>query len=123
MGVQSFHDLTVWQKSIELVEAVYRATSNFPREEVYGLTAQIRRAAVSIPANIAEGQSRNSTPEFLRFLSIAMGSRSEVETHVIVARRLQFLDTTASDDLLNQLGEIGRMLRGLCRSLTPPSEH
>jgi len=80
MAVQNYRELIVWQKSMDLVELVYQATKAFPKEELYGLTNQVRRAAVSIPSNIAEGQARQSTAEFKNFLSIAQGSRAETET-------------------------------------------
>ena len=89
--VESYRDLIVWQKSMELVERVYRMTRVFPKEELYGLSSQIRRAAVSIPSNIAEGQARKSTAEFLNFLSIAQGSRAEVETQTLIAQRLGYV--------------------------------
>ena len=117
MAVKRFNDLIVWQKSMTLVERIYLATASFPKEEIYGLTSQIRRAAVSIPSNIAEGQSRHSTKEFLRFLSIALGSRSEVETQVLIASRLHYLSSDATSELTAQLDEVGRLLRGLVNSL------
>lgn len=100
-----------------LVEQIYQVTASFPKEEIYGLTSQIRRAAISIPSNIAEGQSRHSTKEFLRFLSIALGSRSEVETQLIIASRLKYLGSDMAIELTAQLEEIGRLLRGLVNSL------
>ena len=117
MAVKRFNDLIVWQKSMTLVERIYLATAGFPKEEIYGLTSQIRRAAVSIPSNIAEGQSRHSTKEFLRFLSIALGSRSEVETQLIIASRLHYLNSDAVSELTASLDEVGRLLRGLVNSL------
>src|SRR6476659_1156091 len=90
-AVRSYQDLVAWQKAMDLVELVYGATRGFPREEVYGLTSQVRRAAVSVPSNIAEGQGRASTKEFLHHLSIARGSLFEVETQVLVAQRLGYL--------------------------------
>jgi four helix bundle protein len=90
MAVQSFRDLLVWQRSIELATAAYRLTGSFPREEIYGLTRQIRRSAVSIPSNIAEGQGRLSTGEFRQFLGVARGSNFELQTQVEIARTLKF---------------------------------
>ena len=101
MNIQSYKELEVWKKSMDLVEICYKITNDFPKEELYGLTNQIRRAAVSIPSNIAEGQSRWSTKEFLRFLSIAKGSLSELETQLIVAQRLNYI----SEDILNKVIE------------------
>jgi four helix bundle protein len=91
MALQSYQELSVWQKAMFLAEACYRITWEFPREEMFGLTSQIRRAAVSIPANIAEGQGRQYTKEFLRHLSIARGSLEELETHLILTYRVGLL--------------------------------
>jgi four helix bundle protein len=102
-----------------LVESVYRVSSSFPKEEVYGLTSQLRRAAVSIPANIAEGEGRGSRREFVRFLSIAHGSLREVETHVLLAQRLGYIDSRAAADAMAAAGEVGRLLNGLKKSLAP----
>src|SRR5947207_9180576 len=90
-GLRSYQDLEVWKKSIDLAEKIYRVSSSFPPEERFGLTGQIRRAAVSVPANIAEGAARTGTGEFLQFLSVAGGSLAEVETFLILAARLKFL--------------------------------
>jgi four helix bundle protein len=90
MKVKNYRELIVWQKAMDLVEGVYKSSKGFPREEVYALTSQIRRAAVSIPSNIAEGQGRRSTAEFLHHLSIAHGSLRETETQILVAARLEF---------------------------------
>ena len=91
MSVRNYRELIAWQKSMDLVERVYLATRSFPKEEVYGLCAQVRRAVVSIPSNIAEGQGRQTTREFVHFLSIAHGSLREVETQILIARRLNYL--------------------------------
>jgi four helix bundle protein len=95
MKVKNYRELIVWQRAMDLVEEVYKSSRDFPREEVYVLTSQIRRAAVSIPSNIAEGQGRKSTSEFLHYLSIAHGSLREVETQTLIAYRLRYL---ASND-------------------------
>ena len=89
MNAQSYRDLIAWQKGVDLVEGIYRATQSWPREETYSLTDQVRRAAVSVPANIAEGHGRHSTKEFLQHLGIASGSLCEAETHLVIANRLQ----------------------------------
>jgi len=102
---------------MDLVEQVYRVTSNFPNDERFGLTQQLRRAVVSNPSNIAEGQGRKSTHEFVHFLSIANGSRCEVETQLIIAERLKYLNHTSLEDLLSTTAEIGRITSGLSRSL------
>src|SRR5262245_37018366 len=113
---QSYKDLIAWQKAIRLVTEVYRITSTFPRDERFGLTNQIRRSAVSIPSNIAEGQGRLSVGEFRQFLGIAKGSIHELETQLIIARELGYLDTT--NPIFEQLNEVARLLNGLLNSLT-----
>ena len=100
-----------------LVLEVYRSTQTFPRTETYGLVSQLRRAAISIPSNIAEGQARLSTGEFRQFLGNARGSLMEVETQVVLARELRYLDRDASEDLLSATTEVGRILNGLLNSL------
>jgi four helix bundle protein len=116
-GLRSFRELVVWQKSVDLAEKVYLATKGFPKEELFGLTSQMRRAAVSIPSNIAEGQSRNSTGEFLQFLGIARGSLAELETQIELARRLGYLTPQQAEALLAECTEIGKTLSGLMKSL------
>lgn len=106
-----------WQASMDLVEDVYRLTRLFPREEVYGLTAQVRRAVVSVPSNIAEGQGRRSERDFLNFLRMAYGSLREVETQILIAQRLGYVDKDKGDALLEQASKVGRLLHGLMRSL------
>ncbi len=108
--IQSFHDLEVWQRSMELTVAVYRLTKGFPREEMFGLTAQLRRAAVSIPSNIAEGQGRLNTREFRHFLSIARGSNCELQTQLEITRALGFGDPKLPDDAEALSRRIGQML-------------
>ena len=114
---QSYKDLVAWQKSMDLVVEIYRATEGFPKHELYGLTSQIRRAAVSVPSNIAEGQAHYSKPEFRHFLRHARGSLAEVETQLLIARRLNYLSQPPTDKLLNSVAEIGRILNGLIASL------
>jgi four helix bundle protein len=109
--------LDVWKKSIDFVVAVYESTESFPKEEKFGLTSQIRRAAVSIPANIAEGAARQSGKEFAHFLSNSQGSTSEVETELLIARRLNYVPVSRYQELIGSLDEIGRMLTGLTRHL------
>lgn len=115
--IRSHRDLLVWQRAIELVEAVYHATEPFPKRETYGLTAQLRRAAVSIPSNIAEGHGRLGPREYLHHLSIANGSLTELETQVVVAHRLGYLSEEAEATLQARTTEIGRMTAGLIRAL------
>ena len=117
MKIQSYRELEVWQKAMNLVEACYKITSGFPKEELYSLTNQLRRASVSIPSNIAEGQSRWSTKEFLRFLSIAKGSLSELETQLILAQRLNYLSEAVLNEIIELTNEIGKMISGLRKSL------
>jgi four helix bundle protein len=122
MVVRSFRDLIAWQKGMELGEAVYSLTRTFPSDERFGLTLQVRRAAVSIPSNIAEGQARKTTPDFIRFLRIAQGSLAEVATQVQIAHRLSFVsDNTAYEDLLRDAESLERILHALIRSLETKS--
>ena len=115
--VKRYDELIAWQKAMDLAEAVYAATSQFPREEVYGLSAQMRKCAVSIPSNIAEGQGRRTTGEFLQHLSIAHGSLRELETQSVLARRLGILDADRMEELAGRCAEVGRLLNGLSNSL------
>jgi four helix bundle protein len=115
--MQSFRDLIAWQRAMDLAAAVYEVTRSWPREEIYGLTAQTRRAAVSVMANIAEGKGRTGSREFLHHLSIADGSLAEVEAHLLLAQRLGFLDETTMAPLLQQIAETRRLVRGLIRGL------
>jgi four helix bundle protein len=117
MKVKNYQELMAWQKSMDLVEEVYKSSRDFPREEIYALTSQIRRAAVSIPSNIAEGQGRRTTSDFLRHLSIAYGSLREVETQILIARRLRYTTQTSVEEVMNLAGEVGRLLNGLMTSL------
>ena len=116
-ALKSYRDLEVWKKSIELAEMVYRVSAQFPPEEKFGLTNQIRRAVVSVPANIAEGAERNATKEFLQFLGIASGSLAETETFLILAERLGMAAKEQTSPLQAQAADVGRMLNGLKRSL------
>lgn len=111
--MKNFRELKVWEKSHKLTLAVYKATKSFPKEELYGLTSQIRRASSSIPANIAEGCGRQGNAEFARFLQIAFGSANELEYHLILARDLQILDSEQHQQIENQLLEVKRMLASL----------
>ncbi len=111
-------DLVAWQRSMKLVRDVYRCTSDFPKYELYGLASQLRRAAVSIPSNLAEGANRNSRREFHQFVGTARGSLAEVETQIEIARDLNSLTPQLAEDLLLQIGELGRILTGLRASLS-----
>ncbi len=121
MPGQSFEDLIAWQKAIDLVAEIYAATRLWPKEELYGLTSQIRRAAVSVPSNIAEGQGRRGVGDFRRFLAIARGSLAEVETQLVIAARLGYCSADATRALREQAAEVGRLLSGLIRSLSERS--
>lgn len=114
---QSYRELVVWQRAMELNEVVYRLTREFPREELYGLTSQIRRAATSIPSNIAEGQGRESTKEFRQFLAIARGSNCEVQTQLELARRLNLASPDGIAHAENLSEEVRKMLFGMLRSV------
>jgi four helix bundle protein len=116
-SIESYRDLQVWQRGVDLTERIYQATQPFPPDERFGLVAQLRRAAVSIPSNIAEGWGRMSTAEFIRFLSIAHGSLTEVETQIIVSRRLGFIDESVKRRILDETTVERKMLRALIRSL------
>lgn len=115
---RNYQDLIVWKKSIALVGKLYASTRAFTKEERYGTTSQIRRVGVSIPANIAEGQGRNSLGEFRQFLGIAQGSLAELETLLIISGNLNYLKPQKKEELLKLCDEIGRLLAGLKRSLT-----
>ena len=115
--IQSYQDLAVWRNSMDLAEECYRATKLFPKDEMYGMTSQIRRAAASVAANIAEGHGREHTGSFVQSLRIAQGSLKELETHVILAQRVGLVVSETSTRLLTKSDQIGRMLRSLIREL------
>jgi four helix bundle protein len=119
--IQSYRDLIVWQKSIDLVDACYAVTRRFPREELYGLSSQIRRAAVSIAANIAEGHGRTGRGQFVHQLSIARGSLRELETLVLISHRQSFVKAGTFGALIARTDEIGRMLFGLSAKVAASS--
>jgi four helix bundle protein len=114
---ESFRDLQVWQRSIQMSVAIYRLTAGFPKEELFGLTSQLRRAGVSVASNIAEGYGRNSSGEYKQFLGMARGSNSEVETQLVIARELGLGDVQLLNHAEQLNGEIGRMLRALLQKL------
>ena len=118
MKVKHYSELIVWQKAMDIVIEIYRATESFPKTEVFGLVNQMRRAAVSIPSNIAEGQGRSTTKDFVHFLHIARGSLQELETQTIIAHRLNYFNQTTRDQLVTRVTEIAKILYGLIRSLT-----
>jgi four helix bundle protein len=115
--VRTHKDLDVWKKSIEFVTEVYSVTSMFPKSEIYGLSSQIRRAAVSIPSNIAEGATRKHKTEFKQFLYVALSSAAELDTQFIIASNLGFLEKQNLEKIQNELTSICRMIQGLIKSL------
>ena len=118
--VKNHRDLLVWQEGMALVKLVYQTTAAFPKEEVFGLTSQMRRAAVSVPSNVAEGAARNGRKEFLQFLGIARGSLSELETQVLIANDLNFI---ADDkELLQKIDRLFKLMSGLIKSLQSEKE-
>ncbi len=117
---QSYRDLLVWQKGIELAKLLYQLTTRFPPDERFGLISQIRRAAVSVPSNIAEGQARNTTGEFIQFISHAEGSAAELDTQLHLATELGFTSTNDAAPAFALIDEIRRMLNGLRRRLQRP---
>jgi four helix bundle protein len=117
MPLRNYADLTVWQKAMDLAETVYKHTAKFPKEELFGLKGQLRRAAVSVPSNIAEGEGRSQRKPFLQHLYISYGSLREVETQAILAGRLGYLDSEKLADLMERCAEIGKMINGLSKSL------
>jgi four helix bundle protein len=122
MASRNYTDLLAWQKAMDLIESVYKVAKEFPKEELFGLTSQLRRAAISIPSNIAEGQGRNSRGDFRRYLSIAHGSIRELETHIHIATRLGYIGEPQRQAMLSQCGEVGRLVRGLSNSLAKESD-
>jgi four helix bundle protein len=120
--IKSYRDLKVWQDGMTLVEGCYRLSKEFPREELFGLTSQLRRAAVSVPANIAEGYGRDSQGSYVAFLRNAQGSLKEVETHLLIAQRLGFGSVDFAERLLSQCESLGRMLRSLIRGVQNAGE-
>lgn len=115
--IQSYRDLKVWQDAMSLAEACYSATRQFLKEELFGLTSQIRRASVSIAANIAEGHGRENTGSFIQYLRISRGSLKELETHLLLCQRAEIAPHKDTEPMLHKCQELGRMLRGLIRKL------
>jgi four helix bundle protein len=115
--VRSYQDLVAWQKAMNLVGEIYRVSLLFPKEEVFGLTSQLRRAAVSIPSNIAEGQAKSSRGEFQLYLGHARGSMAELETQIMIARNLNYLSESEAAGLLEQAADVGRIMNGLLAAL------
>ena len=117
MPVLNFRDLVAWQRAMDLVVEVYRLTRVFPREEAYGLTGQLRRAAVSVPSNIAEGQGRGAGHDFARFLRVAIGSLQEAQTQLLVAERLEYVRLDELEPVMALADEVARICKGLLNSV------
>jgi len=117
MTIRSYKDLMVWQKSIDLIDDIYRLCRSFPKSETYGLSSQLQRAAVSVAANIAEGSGRDSTKEFIHHLSFSLGSLAEVETYLVVSVRLEYAVKVVITKLESKCDEIGKMIRSLQKAL------
>jgi four helix bundle protein len=115
--MKSHKDLDVWKRSVSLVTFIYEVTQPFPKEEIYGLTNQIRRAAISIPSNISEGAGRKHSKEFIQFLYFSLGSLSELETQIIIGENLRYISSEKSEKIQNELDEIRKMILGLVRHL------
>ncbi len=117
MKIRSYKDLNIWKRSIKVVEDIYKITKNFPKEEIYGLTSQLRRSAVSISSNIAEGFARFYNKEYRQFLFISLGSCAELSTQIIIALRLGYLESNKTNQLLNEIDEISKMTMSLIKKL------
>ncbi|GAW42131.1 hypothetical protein SH203_02545 [Brevundimonas sp. SH203] len=118
VALRSHRDLKVWQIALDMTETLYRTTADWPKSEQYGLVSQVRRAAVSVPANIAEGAGRRTSGEFAHFIGIARGSLAELETLLIIARRLGYIEEPSFRAIMDDLFELGRMTTGLLKSLS-----
>ena len=123
LGLQKYEDLIVWQKAMDLVAEVYRIAKLLPSEELNALSNQMRRAAVSIPSNIAEGQERSTTKDFIKYLFIAKGSKAELETQLLICARLQYLTQSQIETAQDLLVEIGKMLNAMIKSLSAKLHH
>ncbi|MCL4767257.1 MAG: four helix bundle protein [Hyphomicrobiaceae bacterium] len=119
--IRSYRDLVIWQKAMDVAVSCYELTAKFPKDELYGLAAQIRRASASVAANVAEGHGRENTGSFIQFLRVSQGSLKELETHVMLAERVGIVPKTSTGPLLAECESIGRMLRSLIRSLQQKS--
>lgn len=115
--VRSYRDLVVWQQAMELAKLCYAQTRSFPRSEVFGLTAQIRRSAASFPANIAEGNGRENTGAYIQFLRVSQGSLKELETHVLLAQAVELMSEADAEQILAKSERVGKLLRSLIRTL------
>ncbi|WP_310481953.1 four helix bundle protein [Chamaesiphon sp. VAR_48_metabat_403] len=123
MSISSFRELRVWQLGMDLAERIYILTDSFPKSETYGITSQIRRSAVSIPSNLAEGHGRNSTKEFLQFIAISFGSICELETQILLSYRLKYINKDDLETVLALLTETSKTIRGLQKALRAKLEN
>jgi four helix bundle protein len=114
MAIKDFRDLEIWKRGIRVVEEIYKITKSFPKEELYGLSTQLRKSAVSVPSNIAEGFARSSNKEYKQFLFFALGSCAEATTQIIIAQRLGFVENKKADALLDEIEQISKMTMSLC---------
>ncbi|MGB3401190.1 MAG: four helix bundle protein [Microcoleaceae cyanobacterium] len=121
-SIKSYQDLQVWQEAMNLVESCYHITQSFPQQEMYGMISQIRRASVSIPANIAEGYGRSNLGDYIRFLYIAQGSLKELETHLILSKRVNLTTIQVVQPVLDECETVGRLLLALIRALNRKRE-
>jgi four helix bundle protein len=121
MAWKNYQDLIAWQRAMDLVAEIYRIVKKLPKEELFELSSQMRRAAVSIPSNIAEGQARGSKKEFIRFLSIALGSKSELETQLLLSVKVKYLTDSDTEKAMGLLSETGKLLTSLIKSQRPPA--
>lgn len=121
--IKDFKDLIVWQKAMELAAETYLIVKKLPKEELFALSDQIRRAAISIPSNIAEGQGRNSTKEFIHFLAIAKGSKAELETQLLLCVKVNYLNSSEIGTAINLVQEVGKMINAIQKSLAAPSNN
>ena len=117
MKIKSYKDLNIWKRSIRLVEEIYIITKKFLKEEIYGLTSQLRRSAISIPSNIAEGFTRFHNKEYRQFLYISLGSCAELNTQIIISSHLSYLNSEKANKVLKEIDEISRMIMGLIKKL------
>ena len=118
-----YQDLQVWQKACALAPLIYKLATKLPQSEIHALSNQMRRSAISVPSNIAEGWGRNATPDFIRFLRIARGSLAELETQIIIAVKLEYLTAEETDLAIDQIKEIGQMLVGMIRGLSQTTNY
>jgi four helix bundle protein len=117
LKIKNYQELNIWKRSVEMAIEIYNTSKNFPKEDLYGLTSQMRRASVSIPSNIAEGFNRYQNKEFRQFLYVSLGSCAEVETQLFIAQRLNYVDQEKASKLIKELGEIGKMINSLIKKI------